>query len=274
LREIVASLAQATAELARERGERRRAEQRMAGLIIQLQSAHRTASEHLDTDQATQNTIAELEKRLAERDDALTRLHAQLEREAAEKRSAEELLFELNAVGEQAQKNLTLYEEAKRTFAKTQEQLENRLQGLLGNLSQVESKLKIEASERRRTTELLEESERRFEEQNQKKAIEASRLQTALQVEEMERRRLESELARARQASMDAERTARLLVNGLRKQTQEPVDALYLSACTLLESELSGDSKRLAETVLEKAILLKTRLQEVLTAKNTEAVTG
>jgi chromosome segregation ATPase len=118
----------------------------MAGLIIQLQSAHRTASEHLDTDQATQNTIAELEKRLAERDDALTRLHAQLEREAAEKRSAEELLFELNAVGEQAQKNLTLYEEAKRTFAKTQEQLENRLQGLLGNLSQVESKLKIEAA--------------------------------------------------------------------------------------------------------------------------------
>jgi hypothetical protein len=61
---------------------------------------------------------------------------------------------------------------------------------------------------------------------------------------------------------VDSVRAVRALRNSLRRQVREPIDNLYHSTRSLLELELGEPQKKLAEAVLQDALLVHTRLRE------------
>jgi hypothetical protein len=94
------------------------------------------------------------------------------------------------------------------------------------------------------------------------RALEFSKVQSALQLEQVERKRQESQLANLKQTAVDAAHSARSLRNSLRRQIREPVDNLVQSTRTLLELEMGEEQKRIAEAVLQDVLLVQTRLRE------------
>jgi chromosome segregation ATPase len=262
VREGVATLAHATAELENEKGERRRAEQRIAALSVQLQNLHDELSQHLEAQRGNQHKLDALEQQIEERDEALARARADLQKEAAERRLVEEELRTAADLGRQMQNNLALYEETRNVFKSSQDQLETRLQASLGALNESESKFQKESNERRRLMEALEESQRALKEHSQTTTLELSKLQSALQLANFERKCLETDLLRIRQGTVNSARTGRVLVQNLRGQLKQPVTNLYQFACQLLQNELPDGQKKLAELLLENALLLQTTLRE------------
>ena len=97
---------------------------------------------------------------------------------------------------------------------------------------------------------------------NPERELEFSKLQSALQLEQIERKRQETQLARTRQSALEAALAARALRTSLRRQVREPIDSLARSARTLLESEMGEQQKKLAEAVLQDVLLVQTRLRE------------
>jgi chromosome segregation ATPase len=64
VRDGASSVAKVTAEVEKERGERRRVEERFAALSGQLQDLHKELKRHLDAERAGQGRVSELEQKL------------------------------------------------------------------------------------------------------------------------------------------------------------------------------------------------------------------
>jgi len=185
-----------------------------------------------------------------------------LQREAAERQLAEEQLKAVCDMSAQLRKYLSLFEESKKVFKRTQEDLESRLQTSLKAVGETDSRLQKEANERQRLEEALASAQRNLHEQTERGALELSRLQSELQVEQFERKRLEGDAVQSRYASLDSARVGRGLVNSLRREIRQPVDSLLQTTRRLLEIELQDEQKKLVESVLESALLVQTSLQE------------
>ncbi|HYT61930.1 MAG TPA: hypothetical protein VEL06_17250, partial [Haliangiales bacterium] len=262
VREGVASLARVTADLEIERGERRRIEQRASTFGAQLQELHKELKQHLQVERVNQNRIADLERQLREREEALASASADLEKEAADRHLAEEQLGAVGDMTAQLRQCLAQFEEAKKAFSKTQEDLESQLQANSNSSSEREARLQKEVLERQRLEEAWQAAQRKLQEQSQNSAIELSRLQSALQLELMERQRLEGEAMHSHFASLDAARSSRALVNGFCRQVRQPVNQLIQSMRRLLELELRDEQAALVQVALENSLLLQTCLQQ------------
>jgi len=175
---------------------------------------------------------------------------------------AEEQLRAAGDMSAELRKYLSLFEESKKVFKRVQENLESQLHASRNTLKENEAKLQKEASERQRVEEALAAAQRNLQEQSERGAQEVSKLQSDLEVARFERKRLEGDALQSRYATLDSTRLGRTLANSLRRQIQPPVDELLQSTRRLLEAELQDDQKKLVESVLEKALLVQTRLQE------------
>jgi CheY-like chemotaxis protein len=258
LRESAAGCARASADLERERADRRRLEQRVASLASQLPELHRQLKEHLDAEGQHHQRIAELEKKLQEREEALTRASADLEKEQEEHLLAEEQLLETGQIAEKLQESLAAFEATKVAFQRTQEQLEAQVQTSAKDFTESEARFQKEAAERKRVEEALAVAKRAQQEQ----ATALSKVQSALQVEQAERQRLQSGTVHARFTSLDSARTGMTAGNRLRRQVREPLETLLKSTRRMLENAADDQSKHLVGSILENALLIQTSLQE------------
>jgi len=258
LRESATGCARATADLERERADRRRLEQRVASLASQLPELHRQLKEHLDSEGQHHQRIAELEKKLQEREEALTRASADLEKEKEELRLAGEQLRETGEIAEKLQESLTAFEATKASFQRTQEELEAQVQASAKDFSESEARFQKEAAERKRVEEALAAAKRAQQEQ----ATALSKLQSALKVEQAERQRLQSGAIHARYTSLDSARTGMTAGNRLRRQVREPLENLLKSTRRMVENASDDQSKQLVGSILENALLIQASLQE------------
>jgi DNA-binding response OmpR family regulator len=310
VRQGVTALARATAELAKERGERQRSQQLAADLNSRLQALHVDLSRTLQVQGENLSRISELEQQHHQTSEALDRSAADLEQHQAERRLAEEQLQKAKETNAQLRKDLSFFEEANGKFDGARQDMQSRLEANLNAVRENETRLQRENAERQRLAESLDEARRELQNQTRKQEalerelqiardalqereaklqkeaaererlnqtqdsvqhglqdrtqrdLEFSKLQTALQLEQIERKRQETKLARTRQSALDAAHAARALRTSLRRQVREPVDSLIHSARNLLELEMSEEQKKLAEAVLQDVLLVQTRLRE------------
>jgi hypothetical protein len=259
LRESAASRARITAELEKERGERRRLEQRAGSMASQLQELHGQFKQNFESESQNQKRVTDLEQQLRERDESLARASADLQKETEERQLAEKQLGASHNLSAQLRNCIASFETAKQAFKRRHEELDLRLQTFLKSSQENDARLQKEIAERRRA----EESLLSLQEQSQKDALELSKLQSALEVEQAERQRLEGDAIQARYATLDSARASLLLANKIRRQVQEPVDDLMKLTRRLLESQLEDEPKKLVESLLENALLLQASLQDL-----------
>jgi hypothetical protein len=310
VRQNVAALAKVTAELAKERGERQRSQQRAAELNGRLQALHEDLSRTLQAQREDLARISALEQEQHQTSETLDRSTAEIEQQQAERRLADEQLQKAKEANAQLRKDLSFFEGANRKFDGARHELQDRLEASLSATREAEARLQQESAERQRLAENLEEARRELQNQARKREdvehelqttreelqqreaklnqeaaerqrlnqaqdsiqrnlrdgserdLEFSKIQSALQLEQIERMRQETKLARMRQTAVDAAHAARALRTGLRRQIMEPVDNLIHSARSLLELEMDEEQKKLAEAVLQDVLMVQTRLKE------------
>ena len=66
----------------------------------------------------------------------------------------------------------------------------------------------------------------------------------------------------SRYASLQSSRSGRALVNGFRRQLEQPVDQLMAQARRMLALEIKGDLKQIAESLMESAVTLQNSVRE------------
>jgi chromosome segregation ATPase/CheY-like chemotaxis protein len=273
LAENIALLARVTSELETERGERQRIEQRAASLAAEMQELHKELEQHLGSEQANEQKIAGLMQQLREREEAVTKVSMDLQREMVNRQAAEEQLRATAALSDQLRNHLTLIEEAKQVFASRETDLESRLQASLDALRETESSARKESSERRRLEEALQEAQRESQRLNDSNALELSKLKSAMQVEQLQRKGLEAQAIQSRYSSLNSSRVGAAMVNNFRDRLRQPVDKLMQSARQLLEVPIEDEHKKLVESMLENALLLQTSVRESGTS-NADPSTG
>jgi chromosome segregation ATPase len=310
VRQGVADLARATADLAKERGERQRSQQRTTELNGRLQALHEDLSRSLKAQKEDLVRISALEQQHEQTSQALERFTADLEQQQAECRLANEQLQNTKELNAQLRKDLSFFEDTNKKFGGAREELQNRLEATLNASREAETRLQKESAERQRLAETLEETKREVQNQARKREaaeqelqatskalqeleaklhneaaerqrlnqahdsiqrnlldgserdLEFSKVQSALQLEQVERKRQETQLARLRQKAVDSAHAARALRTSLRRQIREPFDNLVHSTRSLLELEMGDEQKKLAEAVLQDILLVQTRLRE------------
>jgi CheY-like chemotaxis protein len=261
-RESISALARVTAQLERERGERRRIEQRTAFLSSQLENLHEELRKHLEVEKETQQRLSEFEHQLRDRDEEVTKAVSEFQKEAAARQLAEAQLKAKGDMGNQLQERFNLLDEAKQVFNSAQGKLEARLEEAIGAHKQSEARLQRQIAERKGVETLLEETQRKLQEQAQQSASEITRLQSALELETIERRKQESQSLQSRYASLDASRLGRAFVNSFRTHLRPSADQLLQATRRLLELQLDDEHKQLVENALENALLLQTSMQD------------
>jgi DNA-binding response OmpR family regulator len=259
LRESVASYARLTAELEKERGERRRLEQRAASMASQLQELHGQFKDQFESESQNQKRVTDLEQQLRERDESLARARADLQKETEERQLAEQQLGVSSNLSAQLRNCIASFETAKQAFKRRQEELDVRLQAFLKTSHENEARVQKETADRRRA----EESLLSLQEQSQKDALEISKLQSALEVEQAERQRLEGDAIQARYATLDSARASLVLANKIRRQVRDPIDDLMQLTRHLLDCQLEEEPKKLVESLIENALLLQANLQDL-----------
>ncbi len=262
VRESVSALARATADLEKERSQRRQLEQRVAFLTSQLQNLHEELRRHLEVEKVSQDRIAEIEQLLREREETLNRANADLEKEIADRQLAEAQLQASGEVGSQLKQQFSLLDEAKAVFKRAQEELEARLEVTARELDAAQGKLQKSNGEKQRLQTSLADAQRQLQEQKDQSALELKRLESTLRVEALERRRLEGQAIHSQYASLDSARLRRAFVNSYRGQLRTPTDTLMASIRQLLELSLDEEPKKRVENVLENALMLQTTLQD------------
>jgi PAS domain S-box-containing protein len=262
VRDSVTSLARVTADLETERSERRRVEQRLSTLTTQLEQMHLDLKQHLESERANQTRVTDLEQQLRDHQRALVRARADLQKESANRELAEQQLQAVGDMGAQLRQYLSLFEESKKVFKRTQEQLEAKLTTTQNALGEAEAKLQKELAERRGLEASLTAAHRSVNDQYEQKVLELARLQSELQVEQLERKRLEGDAHQSRYASLDSARVARSTLNTLRRQLHDSVDALMTTTRRLLEITSEAEQKKLVQSVLESALLLQSALDD------------
>jgi len=207
VRQGVAALTRATADLAKERGERQRSEQCAAALNARLQALHEEFSRTLQSQRVNLERISTLEEQLRQRDQAVAGWTAAIEQQQAESRVAEEQLRQAKDLNAQFQKNLSFFEEASKTFDRTRQDLQARLEASLSAVQESESKLQREGAERQRLADALEGVQRELQSQSQKRETLETQLQTTLKALKESEARLQKQAAE-RQRLNDALETA------------------------------------------------------------------
>ena len=129
-------------------------------------------------------------------------------------------------------------------------------------MGESEEKLQREVNERQRLQEEISRIQRNLSNQAERVSLDVARLESELQVEQLERKRLEGDAQQSRYASLDSARVARNMVNTLRRQAQDAVDNLMQATRRLLEITSDGEPKKLVELVLENALLIETNLHQ------------
>jgi chromosome segregation ATPase len=200
-----------------------------------------------ETNTRSDSSRQDLQKRLEARLNAARDNEARLQQEVAERKRLAESL-------EESQREL-------QSQARQRESLEKELQSTRDLLREREAKLEKEAAERQRLNEAQDSLQHGLQD-GPERELEFSKLQSALQNEQIERKRQETQLAHTRQRAIDAAHAARALRTSLRRQIRQPVDNLVHSARTLLELEMGDEHKKLAESVLQDVLLVQTRLRE------------
>lgn len=260
VREGISSLAKSTAELQKERAEREHAEKCASTAATHLQQLNDKLNRQTESERANRNEIANLEKTIHDRGDALARASAALRKETKERHMAEKQLRLVSDVGSRLEANLSSLEEAKKAFESTSNQKDERLQTAERALAKANSSLEKQSTERRRAEGLLAETQRQLEKVSGETKVEVSRLQAALELGELQRKKLEGDLLRAREMVASAQRGQNFTLDGLRLELRQPVEDLRQSACRLLEGQVTDEQKRAAETMLEKALFLQLTL--------------
>lgn len=319
LHQYVAALARATAELARERGERQRCEQRAAELNARLQTLHEDFRRTLQAQHQDLARIAELEEQQRQTTKTLEQRTAELEQQQDERRLAEEQLQKAKELNVQLRKDAAFFEEANRKFDGARQELQNKLEASLAAAREHQTRLQQEQAERQRLSDNLEATQRELQTQTRhgesleqelqnaraslqeteahlqketaerqrlsealqslqrndhagsERDLEFSKLRAALQHEQVERKRQESQLAHLRHNALDSAQAARALRTSMRRQIREPVDNLIQSTRSLLELEMTEAQKKLAESVLQDVLLVQTRLREPELAQDAPA---
>ena len=248
--------------LATERGERRKLEERAQSLSVQLRELHQELDQHLHLEKEFQGKVSVLEVQLSDRQLALSRVQSDLKKESADRELAEEQLRAAGDISAKLQQYQASFEDARRAFDQTQRELESRLQAAGETAREHEALLEREAAEKLRLQQELEAARREHQAQVQQNAIDRSKLNTSLQVESVERRRLEGAAMHSRYASLQSSRSGRALVNGFRRQLEQPVDQLMAQARRLLALEINGDLKQIAELLMESAVTLQNSVRE------------
>jgi chromosome segregation ATPase len=262
VRESVSSLARATSELEKERSERRRLEERTNTLGAQVEAMHENFRHHLETERTNQEKTNQLENQLRDAEASVTQLRANLQKANTDLHLAEEQLKTTAEMSKQLQESLQLSEKAKQAFQRTEQQLTSRLEADSKALSESLANLQKEASERQQLAATVETLQRQLKETTEKNALELSRLQSALHMEQLERKQHEGNAIQSRFASIESARADRVLLNRLRARVRNPMEELLRSTRRLLEVELQDGQKKLVESVLEQALLLKSNFQE------------
>ncbi len=260
-RESISALARATAQLEKERADRKRVEQRVTFLSGQLENLHEELRKHLEVEKDSQQRIAEFEQQLREREEGLAKAVSNLQKEAAARELVEAQLKAKGEMGSQLQEQFNLLDEAKRVFNATQRKLEARLEEAQGSLKQAQAKIQKHTTERKKLEGALEDAQRKLHDQSQHNANEISRLQGALQVEVIERRKLESQSLQSRYASLDTSRLGRAFVNSFRTHLRPSAEHLLQATRRLLELPLNDAHKKMVEDLLEHALVLQTSMQ-------------
>ena len=262
LREREERLGRATASFENECTERRRADERASTLTLQLEKLDAELTWQLRVHEENKARVAHLEQEQKQCEEALTDLHSDFEKVSADRGLADEQLEAAANVIAELRQYAAAFEEAKRSFVRTQEKLEARWQTTSDALSERDTKLRKETRERKRLAEALETTEQKLQMQSEGSAIELSKLQAALDTEAMERRRLESETANSRYALLSSVREGRAVIDNLRMQNEERVAELIQRTRRLLELGLHGEQKELTESVLETGLALQTSIQQ------------
>ena len=173
---------------------------------------------------------------------------------------AEKQLRLVSEMGARLESNLASLEEAKKTFEISLNQKEEGLQAAERSLAKANSSLEKQSTERRRLDGLLAETQRQLEKVSGESKVEISRLRAALELGELQRKRLEGDLLRSREIATTAQQGQNGTLDNLRRELRQPVEDLRQSACHLLETQVTPDQKRVAETMLEKALFLQLTL--------------
>jgi chromosome segregation ATPase len=204
----VAALARATAELAKEKGERQRSQQRVAELNGRLQTLHEDLSRTLQGQRENFERISALEEEQRQTTQALDRRTADLEQQQAEHRLTEEQLQKAKEVNAQLRKDLSFFEEANKKFGGSRQDLQTRLEANLSAARENEARLQQEAAERQRVAEALEAAQRELQDQARRREALEQELQTARATLLEREAKLQKEAAE-RQRLNDAQNSAR-----------------------------------------------------------------
>jgi|GEM_PF-4026211 len=260
VREGVSSLARMTAELQGERAERERAEKCASSAAAHLQQLNEKVNRQLELERASRSQITELERTVHDRGDALARASAALRKETKERQMAQKQLRLVSEMGARLEANLASLEEARKTFEVSLNQKEERLQAAERALVTANCEMEKESTERRRLEGLLAEAQRQLEKQSGENKVEFSRLRAALELGELQRKKMEGDLLRSRETATNAQHGQDAVLDSLRRELRQPVEDLRQSACRLLENQVTDEQKRTIETVLEKALFLQVTL--------------
>jgi chromosome segregation ATPase len=260
VREGVSTLAKITAEMQNERAERERAEKCASTATAHLQQLNEKLDRHIESERANRTQIAELQKTIQDRGDDLARASAALRKEIKERQMAEKQSRLVSQMGTRLESNLASLDEAKKSFEVALNQKDERLQAAERSLVQANSGVEKESAERHRLEALLAETQRQVEKLSSESKVELSKLRAALELAELQHKRLEGDVMRSREIATNAKQGQDAVLESLRCELRQPVEDVRLTACRLLESQVTDEQKRAVETVLEKALFLQVTL--------------
>jgi PAS domain S-box-containing protein len=260
LAQTVATCARISAELEKERAERKRNEQRVASLSEQLQQLHRQISDNFESDRASQNKLTDAERKLEKVEEELSRSRTALKDEQNQRELSEQQLSTLKELNGTLETDLAAVESSFAELQSSHEELTLRFEAKLAAIAESESRLEKELLERQRLENALSAAQREVLETNEKNGIERSRRQLAAESEGIERKRLEQEVLRSRLAVITSARENGAVLIDLREKARQPVDDLAELAAKLLESAHDKEQKQSVEKIIESVLVLKTAL--------------
>ncbi|HWX18792.1 MAG TPA: response regulator [Candidatus Binatia bacterium] len=241
----VATLTRVTADLAKERGERHRIEERAAALNQRLQELHAESKLLLESQRADQERIGTLEDQLRQREEALARQTVELEHQKAECRLAEEQLDKTNDLSAHLHKHLSSFDVARKTLNSTQQELQSRLDAALNSLQESGSKLEGENAERERLATELEEARRELQNHSRKYETLGIELQATLKALGESESKLQQETAERQRLAAALDTAQRELQN--QGRTRETLDSDFKAASEGLRESESRVQQETAE---------------------------
>ena len=207
VRQGVAALARATAELAQERGERLRAQQLAADLNARLLALHDDLSRTIKVQGEHLTRIAGLEKQNQEAQESLERCSADLEEHQSERQLIEAELQKAKETNDQLRKDLAFFDQSNKKFGGASQDLQERLESSLAAARQSEMRLQQEVAERQRLAQSLEEAQAELQAQVRRRELLEQELKGAHETLQEREARLAREIAERRRLNQSFDTT-------------------------------------------------------------------